>query len=110
MIWLKIPILLPQSRMERVQRLVEEKKKGGFDATKMAENVRRAYFLKISPGATPTCLGITPPRLVQMSYLWLVTVVWGDATLSPRCCCGLFRVGLLCLGHVMFSALLHQTK
>lgn len=27
MIWLKIPILLPQSRMERVQLLVEEKKK-----------------------------------------------------------------------------------
>lgn len=53
-----------------------KKKKGGFDATKMAENVRRAYFLKISPGVTPAWLGITPPRLVQMSnfgliYAWL---------------------------------------
>lgn len=72
MIWPEIPFLLPQSRMERVQRLVEEKKKGGFDATKMAENVRRAYFLKISPGVTPTCLGITPPRLVQMSNFGLI--------------------------------------
>lgn len=35
--------------------------------------------------------------------------VWGDAALSPGCC-WLFCVGLLCLGHVMFSALLHQTK
>lgn len=38
----------------------------------MAENVRRAYFLKISPGVTPTCLGITPPRLVQMSNFGLI--------------------------------------
>ena len=67
--------LLPHSRMERVQLLVEgEKKKGGFDATKMAENIRRPPLKNMAWCDSNVALNNTATfcTIVKLwTYFWL---------------------------------------
>lgn len=104
MIWPEIPILLPQSRMERVQLLVEEKKKAVLTPQKWLKTSAGLLFKNIAWCDSNVSRNNT--ATFGSDVLFMV----GYRCVRRRCCCGLFRVGLLCLGHVMFSALLHQTK
>lgn len=79
MIWLKIPILLPQSRMERVQLLVEEEKiKAVLMPQKWLKTSAGLLFKNIAwcdSNVSRNNTATFGSDVKLWTYLWLVTVV-----------------------------------